>query len=198
MKLLIYTIAIHLFVVIGHSQTEIINGGNIPDAIITRGDYTLINDFQRIEFDKSKSRISFDFIEEETTGTIEGLDFNINFNPVDTENSFFKGTALIKTIDTNNFLRDGHLMWEKFFYKKKYPKISFSSTQVVPFDTTTYKVIGNLNIKGTEKEVIITFTLDETKLLGKTTIYTSDYGVNIHDERAKNKLDIQFVFPIIK
>lgn len=89
-------------------------------------------------------------------------------------------------------------MWEKFFYRKKYPKISFASTDVVSFDTNTYKVIGNLTIKGIQKEVIITFSLDDKKLLGKTTIYSSDFGVNIHDEREKNKLDIRFYFPILQ
>ncbi|WP_109300929.1 YceI family protein [Aquimarina sp. AU474] len=161
-------------------------------------DYTLINDFQGLDFDQEKSRISFDFIEEETSGTIGGLNFKVNFNPNDIDNAVFKGTAMINTLDTNNFLRDGHLMWEKFFYKKKHPTISFVSTQVVSFDVNTYKVIGNLIIKGIQKEVIITFSLDEKKLLGKTTIYTSDFGVSIHDEREKNKLDVRFYFPIIK
>lgn len=161
-------------------------------------DYALINDFQGLEFDKEKSQISFDFIEDDTSGNISGLDFKINFNPKDPENATFKGTALIKTLDTDNFLRDGHLMWEKFFFKKKYPKIAFTSTQVVPFETNTYKVIGNLTIKGIQKEVIITFSHDDKKLLGKTTIYTSDFDVNIHDKREQNKLDIRFYFPIRK
>ncbi len=175
----------------------------IPDNIDVQAsssiaDYALINDFKGLDFDKKNAKVSFDFIEENTSGTIEGLDFRIDFNPNDTDNAIFKGTAEVKTLDTDNFLRDGHLMWEKFFYKKKYPKIAFESTQVVGFGKNTFKVIGNLNMKGTQKEVIITFTLDDSKLLGKTTIYTSDFGVNIHDEREKNKLDIQFHFPILK
>ncbi|WP_027391414.1 YceI family protein [Aquimarina latercula] len=159
----------------------------------------LINDFIKLDFDKKNAKISFDFISEDTNGTIGGLDFKISFNPEDPDNAYFKGTALVNTLETGNFLRDGHLMWEKFFYKKKYPKISFESSEVVHFGDNNYKVIGNLTIKGITKEVIINFTLDITKnLLGKTTIYTSDYGVNIHDEREKNKLDVVFDFPILK
>ncbi len=161
-------------------------------------DYTLINDFQGLDFDQEKSRISFDFIEDDTSGTIGGLDFKINFNPSDIDNAVFKGSAMVNTLDTNNFLRDGHLMWEKFFHKKKHPKISFVSKQVVSFEANTYKVIGNLTIKGIQKEVILTFSLDDKKLLGKTTIYTSDFGVSIHDEREKNKLNVRFYFPILK
>ena len=161
------------------------------------GDYALINYFQNLQIDKENASVSFDFVEDDTSGTIEIFELKINFNPADPDNASFSGEALIKTLETGNFLRDGHLMWQKFFYKKKFPKISFKSTQVVSFGENTYKVIGNLAIKGTEKEAIITFTLDDKKLLGNTTIYTSDFGVKIHDKREKNKLNIQFDFPIV-
>ncbi|MDH7446442.1 YceI family protein [Aquimarina sp. 2201CG14-23] len=171
---------------------------NVSDGYVGHED-ALINDVVKLEFDVKNSKVSFDFVSEDTSGTIGGLDFKISFNPEDPDNAYFKGTALVNTLDTDNFLRDGHLMWEKFFYKKKYPKISFVSSQVVHFGNNNYKVIGDLTIKGVTKEVIINFTLDiTTKLAGKTTIYTSDYGVNIHDEREKNKLNIVFDFPILK
>ncbi|PKV51332.1 polyisoprenoid-binding protein YceI [Aquimarina sp. MAR_2010_214] len=189
-------IFIGIIYVQGFGQDIIPNTTQLPTS--TTSDYALINDYQGIIFDKEKSRVSFDFIEDKTSGTIAGLDFKINFNPQDPENATFKGTALITTLDTDNFLRDGHLMWEKFFYRKKYPKISFTSTHVVSFDKNIYKVIGNLTIKGIQKEIILTFSLDDKKLLGKTTIHTSDFGVNIHDEREKNKLDIRFYFPILQ
>ncbi|MBQ0736188.1 YceI family protein [Aquimarina celericrescens] len=178
----------------GFGQTTFPNDGYVSYS----GDYALINDFKSLDFDKEKSKVTFNFIEDETSGTISGLDFRIDFNPADPDNASFSGTALVKTLDTDNFLRDGHLMWEKYFYKRKYPKIIFKSKQVVPFETNTYKVIGNLTIKGTQKEVILTFSLDDEKLLGKATIYTSDFGVSIHDERERNKLNIQFYFPILK
>ncbi|GAA4271521.1 YceI family protein [Aquimarina gracilis] len=195
MKIYLGTV-IFLLISFGFGQTNF----PVPDDgyVSNRREYALINDYKSLDIDKSKSKITFNFIEEETSGTIGGLDFTIDFNPTDPDNASFKGTALVKTLDTDNFLRDGHLMWEKFFYKKKHPKISFESTQVVSFEENTYKVIGNLTIKGTKKEVIITFTLDDQKLSGVTTIFTSDFGVNIHDEREKNKLDIQFFFPILK
>ncbi|EZH75664.1 hypothetical protein ATO12_02420 [Aquimarina atlantica] len=180
----------------GFGQDIIPNATQLPTS--PTSDYALINDYQGIVFDKEKSRVSFDFIKDKTSGTIAGLDFKINFNPKDPENASFKGSALINTLDTDNFLRDGHLMWEKFFYRKKYPKINFESTHVVAFGTNTYKVIGNLTIKGIQKEVIITFSLDDKKLLGKTTIYSSDFDVNIHDKREQNKLDIRFYFPILR
>jgi polyisoprenoid-binding protein YceI len=182
----------------GFGQEIIPNLVDLPSLSNPTVHYTLINDFQGFKFDKEKSKISFDFIQDKILGTISGLDFKINFNPKDPDNATFIGTALVKTLDTDNFFRDNHLMWEKFFYKKKYPKISFVSTHVVSFGINTYKVIGNLTIKGVQKEVIITFSIENKKILGKTTIYSSDFGINIHDERKKNKLKIQFYFPILR
>ncbi|MDY8136096.1 YceI family protein [Aquimarina sp. 2201CG5-10] len=172
---------------------------NTQNIGVSRGtDYALINDINTLEIDKNNSQITFDFLSENTSGTISGLDFKISLNPDDPDNASFKGTALVKTLDTDNFIRDGHLMWQKFFYKRKYPKISFESTQVVDFDNNTFKVVGNLTIKGTQKEAIITFTLDDQKLVGTTTLYTSDFDVNIHKEREKNKLNVRFYFPLLK
>ena len=82
-------------------------------------EYSLIDDFKGLDFDKKDATVSFYFVEDDTSGIIGGLDFKISFNPNDPENATFKGTALVKTLDTDNFLRDGHLMWQKFFYKKK-------------------------------------------------------------------------------
>ncbi|SHI44968.1 YceI family protein [Aquimarina spongiae] len=189
------TLPLFLFVFAISAVCQVPNINDIP--ITDRGtDYTLINDYKNLVFDQKNAKITFDFISEDTSGTIEGLDFKINFNPNDTDNASFSGTAKVSTLSTGNFLRDGHLMWEKFFHKRKYPTIAFKSSQVVDFEGNTFKVIGDVTIKGVTKELIITFKLDDEKLSGTASLYTSDYGVNIHDEREKNKLNIQFHFPI--
>lgn len=199
MKTYLNAILFLLVFQLGYSQlTNPSNEITNPSNRYTGHEGALINDFIKLEFDKENSKITFDFISENTSGTIGGLEYKISFNPDDPDNAYFKGSALVTTLDTDNFLRDGHLMWGKFFYKSKYPKIEFSSTQVVHFGDNNYKVIGNLTIKGTTKEVIINFMLDTDKLQGKTTIYTSDFGVNIHDEREENALNIVFDFPLLK
>lgn len=198
MKLFVTFLIIFTIVFQGVTQTVNINDldRNTRTSPNPKEKYALINDLQHIEIDKQKSAISFDFISEDTSGTITGLDFDIKFNPNDPNNASFSGTALVETIDTGNFIRDGHLMWKKFFYKKQYPKIIFKSSHVVDFENNTFKVVGILTIKGVAKEEILTFTLIDKELKGNATIHTSDYDVNIHDEREKNKLNIQFNFPL--
>lgn len=161
-------------------------------------DYSLINDMNPLTFDTKNAKVRFHFPKDDVNGSIGGMQLALAFNPEDTDNSKLSGTALVETLETGNFLRDGHLMWKKFFYKKKYPKIQFSSSQIVPFDDGLYKVIGLLNIKGVQKEVIINFHLMEKALIGKTTIYTSDFGIAIYEDREENQLDITFEFPILK
>ncbi|MAQ76259.1 MAG: hypothetical protein CL613_08000 [Aquimarina sp.] len=168
------------------------------NSIPYTGEYALVNDIQTLNFDFEKSKVSFLFVEDDTNGTIGGLDFDIHFNPADPENSKFKGTAKVKTLDTDNFLRDGHLMWKKFFNEDDYPLIKYNSTQVVDFEDNTFKVIGDLTIKGITKETVITFIYNKDSLNGETTINTSDFGINIHNEKEKNKLIVDFYFPVKK
>ena len=168
------------------------------NSIPYTGEYALVNDIQTLNFDFDKSKVSFLFVKDDTNGTIGGLDFDIHFNPADPENSKFKGTAKVKTLDTDNFLRDGHLMWKKFFNEDDYPLIKYNSTQVVDFEDNTFKVIGDLTIKGITKETVITFIYNKDSLNGKTTLNTSDFGINIHNEKEKNKLIVDFYFPVKK
>ena len=183
-----------LICTLGYGQQFNADMNSIPYT----GEYALVNDIQTLNFDFEKSKVSFVFIEDNTDGTIGGLDFDIHFNPADPENSKFIGTAKVKTLDTDNFLRDGHLMWKKFFNEDDYPLIKYVSTQVVDFEDNTFKVIGDLTIKGITKEIVITFIYNSDSLNGKTTINTSDFDINIHSEKEQNKLIVDFYFPVKK
>lgn len=160
-------------------------------------EYALIDDTNQVKVDVKNTEITFNFISEDTQGSISGLELDISFNPKDLESSYFKGTALIETIDTDNFLRDGHLMWKKFFNKKEFPKMKFESIMISKSGKNTFDITGDLTIKGIKKEVVISLSQNYTSLIGKCVIYTSDFDVNIDDQREKNKLEIEFNFPIV-
>jgi len=59
----------------------------------------------------------------------------------------------VKSIDTNDPKRDGHLMTPDFFDGEQFPQITFSSTQVQPDGKNKYKVTGNLTLRGVTKPV---------------------------------------------
>ncbi|MPR35149.1 YceI family protein [Salmonirosea aquatica] len=57
------------------------------------------------------------------------------------------------SVDTNQPQRDEHLRSADFFDAEQYPKMTFQSTSVEKIDDETYKVIGDLTIKGTTKSI---------------------------------------------
>ncbi len=77
---------------------------------------------------------------------------------VETEGDEFE-TATVRfsadtaSVDTNQPQRDEHLRSADFFESEKYPKMSFESTGVEKTGEGTYKITGNLTIKGTTKPI---------------------------------------------
>lgn len=76
----------------------------------------------------------------------------------------------------------GHLKSDDFFGVEKFPTAKFVVTRAIPQDTKgNYKIIGNLTIKETTKEIKFPVALTETagvaKATGKITIDRSDFNV---------------------
>ena len=62
-------------------------------------------------------------------------------------------TIDVKSIDTNQPMRDGHLQSGDFFEVETYPEIKFQSTSFTKENGDDYKMIGNLTMKGVTKPV---------------------------------------------
>ena len=92
------------------------------------------------------------------------------------------------SIDTRNADRDGHLRSNDFFAMEQFPEISFTSTAVEQLDTETYRVTGDLTIKGVTKPVSVDFEYTGTAVdpysnvrvgfEGKTVINRTDWGIS--------------------
>ena len=110
------------------------------------------------------------------------------FNAEDPTQSSVQLTIKAASIDTGNADRDGHLRSNDFFDMDKYPEITFVSTAVEPVDEDTYRVTGDLSIKGVTKPVTVDFEYTGSAvdpfgnqrigLEGKTTINRKDWGVS--------------------
>ena len=62
----------------------------------------------------------------------------------------------VASIDTREPQRDAHLRSADFFDADNYPTITFRSTRVEPgADEGTFRVIGDLTIRGTTREVVL-------------------------------------------
>jgi polyisoprenoid-binding protein YceI len=61
----------------------------------------------------------------------------------------------VKGIDTRNAKRDEHLRSDDFFDVANHPEISFRSKRVEPGAAGTFKLVGDLTMRGTTKEVVL-------------------------------------------
>jgi polyisoprenoid-binding protein YceI len=98
------------------------------------------------------------------------------------------GTVKAATISTRSDQRDEHLRSPDFFDVEKYPEISFQSTAIEQLDEETYRITGDLTIRGTTKEIVfegVTQGVDQDpwgntrvglEVVGQ--IERSDFGLN--------------------
>lgn len=96
-------------------------------------------------------------------------------------------TVEAASIDTRNADRDGHLRSNDFFDMDTYPQITFASTAVEAVGDETYRVTGDLTIKGVTKPVTVDLTYEGTAtdpfgnqrlgLEGSVVVNRKDWGV---------------------
>lgn len=96
-------------------------------------------------------------------------------------------TIQAASIDTRNADRDAHLRSNDFFDMEQYPTITFTSTDIDIVDSETFRLIGDLTIKGVTKSVSVDLEyagsavdpFDNTRVgfEGATVINRKDWGV---------------------
>ncbi|QCW99959.1 YceI family protein [Aggregatimonas sangjinii] len=143
----------------------------------------------------SSAEITFIFISNDTDGSISGFSSSSTIDTENPSNSVFKGEVKAETLETGNFLRNWSLRGSKYFDVDTYPTITFTSTSVSETGSG-YSVKGNLTIKDVTKPITISFTRNGKKLTGTTTLYASDFGINIKKKREDNKVSVKMVFQL--
>ncbi len=141
--------------------------------------------------DPSHSRIGFvarHAMVTKVRGSFNEFEGSGTFDAENPANSKLQLTIQAASIDTRNADRDGHLRGNDFFDMERYPEIRFVSTRVEVKDENTYRVTGDLTIKGVTKPVAIDFEYTGTAVdpfgnqrigfEGRTTINRKDWGVN--------------------
>ena len=142
------------------------------------------------KINSTDSKITFTFDSEGVAGTIGDIQSQSEIDLTQIEESIIKGSVSVSSLKTGNFLRDGHLMWEKYFNRSDYPRIYFESNSIKENKDRTYKVEGNLTIKGISKPVTFLAVKKDNIINITGNIYTSDWNINIQKERTKNKATI--------
>jgi polyisoprenoid-binding protein YceI len=65
------------------------------------------------------------------------------------------GTVKAASIDTNEEQRDAHLRSADFFDAENHPVLSFESTRIEQVDDETFRITGNLTMRGITNEVVL-------------------------------------------
>lgn len=122
------------------------------------------------------------------SGSFKDYKISITNNAADFSDAVVELTAETKSINTDNEMRDKHLLSPDFFDAEKYPQITFKSTTFKKTGAKTYKVTGDLTLHGVTKKVELDATLVGTAVHPQSkkdlvgfkvtgTIKRSDFGI---------------------
>lgn len=142
------------------------------------------------------AKITFEFPSKKVKGTLDGFASSSKIYWDDYSNSIFKGSVDAATLDTNNGLRNWSLRGSRYFNVKEYPKMLFVS-KTIKKEGNTWLVIGDLTIKGVQKEFRIRFQRKDDFLFGTGELYSSDYGIKIKKLREENLVVVNFEFEFV-
>jgi len=89
------------------------------------------------------------------TGHFDKFDATVETEGTDFTTAKISFTADVDSINTKNEQRDGHLKSPDFFDAASHPQISFTGKSLQKISDDTYKLTGDLSIRGVTKEVTL-------------------------------------------
>ncbi len=146
------------------------------------GDYVIDPAHTRIGFVARHAMVT------KVRGSFKDFEGKIHIDGEDPARSSAEVTIQARSIDTRNEDRDAHLRSNDFFAMEKYPEITFATTKVEPVDDSTFRVTGDLTVRGETRP--ITMEVEHTGAAidpwdnlrvgfeGSVTVNRKDWGIN--------------------
>jgi polyisoprenoid-binding protein YceI len=110
------------------------------------------------KLDKSHSSVNFavdHMVISETKGQFKTITADVKADKPDFTDATVNFTLDVKSINTEDDGRDGHLKGEDFFNAAKYPTITFISKSFKKVKGNMYKLTGDLTMHGVTKTVTL-------------------------------------------
>ena len=152
------------------------------DVQTLTGDYTLDTAHSRLGFVARHAMVT------KVRGSFEDFAGSAHLDFQNPSASTAELTIQVKSINTNQAQRDEHLRTNDFFDAPTFPEITFRSTKVEATGGESYRLTGDLTIKGTTKPVDIDFEFTgaakdpygnvRVGFDGSTVIKRSDWGIS--------------------
>jgi len=174
----------------------------VPDDTVqvpsTAQYFEVDNEHSSILFAVSHAGLSY------TYGRFEKCSGQILLNE-DLNDTYFRFEIDVASINTNSRLRDDHLRGSEFFDVKKFPKITFTSTDVKLDEATNkYVVTGTMSMHGVQREVKMPITMigvgkgpmGKTRggFITKFTVQRSDFAIDSLPKVIGDQIAITFSF----
>jgi len=137
---------------------------NSADLSHLSGDYTIDPAHSRVGFTVRHAMVT------NVRGEFTEYEGKLHLDGADPSKSTAELVIKVASIDTNQAQRDEHLRTGDFFAAETHPEITFRSTSAEAAGDDTYRLHGDLTIKGTTRPI----TLD----LEFTGVATDPYGLN--------------------
>jgi polyisoprenoid-binding protein YceI len=112
--------------------------------------------------DKAHSNLGFTITHlsiSDVDGQFKSFSATITSSKEDFSDAVIDLTADTKSVTTFNDMRDGHLQKPEMFDTEHFPTLTFKSTSLSKTGDKTFKVTGNLTIKGITKPITLDLTL---------------------------------------
>jgi len=109
-------------------------------------------------FDKTHSKIQFDvahMVISEVTGQFQEYEGKVMSDEADFSDAKIDFSIDVKSIDTDDEKRDGHLQSADFFDAAKYPKITFKSKSMKKAGKNQYQLTGDFTMHGVTKGITL-------------------------------------------
>lgn len=150
--------------------------------------------------DEKKSTVNFEISDKK--GTFSNLTSSINFDKSNLKDSKITASIDVKTLKAGNERLEAHLLSPDFFEAEKFPKITFTSTEINS-SATGFIAKGTLNIKDSTKVIELPFTFtedgkDKATFSGTMTVMAGDYGVMKKSKDGNDKVTVYLSVPVTK
>jgi polyisoprenoid-binding protein YceI len=161
-------------------------------AALTFMSFTLQNVTNNYKINKSASIVQFkisDILGTAGVGYFDPPKGIIQFDKSYPDNSKFRVSINVKSINTNNKLRDKDLLSERFFNAEKYPEMSFYSRSIIK-TSDGFEVKGTIKIKNISKDISIPFKYiengNDAYFESEFRLYRLDFGVGDDTKTISN------------
>jgi polyisoprenoid-binding protein YceI len=135
-------------------------------------------------------------------GHFSDIVFKSNFNSSYLKESFLNAEIGVESIFTDSKLMKEHLLKSDFFDVNTYPKMVFTSTEIIKKETSKYVIKGILVIKGVKKEFEVPLEIKETKneivFLANFILNRKDFGVGGSSMVLSKKVAIKMMYVATK